>query len=117
MVHKPALAAGIARRVDGFFVKLIEPLGIGEAALFFRVTCGGEKKTSVSMPSGFSSPLRTSGESYQKEAVSVSTISRTTSHFSLAKALRSRPEFGAPTAGFCPMTNRPSTFPSAISNQ
>ena len=39
----------------------------------------------------YSSPRSTSGESYQNEAVSISTMSRTTSHFSLDSAVRCKP--------------------------
>ena len=48
----------------------------------------GMRNTSVSIASGRSSPERTSGESRQKVAVSISARSRTTSHFSLASARR-----------------------------
>ena len=67
---------------------------------FSAVPAAGNKKISVAMFSGESSPRSTSGESDQNEAVSISTMSRTTSHLSLASALRSRRPLGAPTAGF-----------------
>jgi hypothetical protein len=67
----------------------------------------------------WSSPRCTSGESSQNDAVSVSTMSRTTSHLRLVIARRSNREFGAPTAGFWPITNKPSSVlePSAMSSQ
>src|SRR5579864_2981171 len=84
---------------------------------FSPCPAAGKRNTSVPIFSGLSSPRSTSGESYQNEAVSVSTMSRTTSHFNLASALRSNRPLGAPTAGFWPMTNKPSTLPSIISSQ
>ena len=84
---------------------------------FSACPAAGKRKTSVPISSVFKSPRFTSGESYQNDAVSVSTISRTTSHFSFAIARRSSPEFGAATAGFCPITNSPSIFPSIMSSQ
>ena len=77
----------------------------------------GSRNTSVATDPGTSSPRSTSGESYQKLATSVCTMSRTTSHCSRASARRSSPALGAPTAGFCPKTNSPSSFPAAISSQ
>jgi hypothetical protein len=59
----------------------------------------GIRKTSVPMSSGRSSPDWTSGESFQKRAVSVSARSRTTSHFRRAIARRMRPACIVPTAG------------------
>ena len=64
------------------------------------------------MSSVRSSPLRISGPSFQKHADSTSARSRTTSHFRLASARRCRPECSEPTAGFWPITNRPSRPPS-----
>src|SRR5438270_5797930 len=84
---------------------------------FSACPAAGRRKTSVPISSGFSSPRSTSGESCQKEAVSSSTRSRTTSHFNLASALRSTRELGPATAGFCPITNRPSILPSNISRK
>ena len=49
--------------------------------------------------SGESSPRSTSGESYQKEAVSVSTMSRTTSHFSLDESLALEASVGRADGG------------------
>ena len=85
--------------------------------LFSAVPAAGNTNTSVAIFSGESSPRFTSGESSQNDAVSVSTMSRTTSHFNLLKAVRSRRPFAAPTAGFWPITNRPSIFPSCMSSQ
>ena len=84
---------------------------------FSACPAAGNKKTSVGISSVFSSPRVTSGDAYQKEAVSVSTISRTTSHFNFESPRRSIPEFGPATAGFWPMTNKPSIFPSNMSSQ
>ena len=79
---------------------------------FSGTPAAGIRKTSVAMSSMFSSPRATSGELYQNKAGSVSTKSRTTSHFSLAKALRSRRPFGAPTAGILPHDEQ--TFELAV---
>src|SRR4051812_23641303 len=84
---------------------------------FSTCPAAGIRKTSVLMSVVLSSPRSTSGESYQKLAVSISTRSRTTSQSSCARARRSSRAFGAPTAGFCPRTNSPSSPPSAISSQ
>ena len=62
----------------------------------------GKKKISVAIFSGSSSPRWTSGESFQNAAVSVSTKSRTTSHFRFARADRCNLPFAAPTAGILP---------------
>src|SRR6267142_427044 len=57
------------------------------------------------MSSAFNSPRSTSGDSRQKFADSISTISRTTSHFNFDNAFRWSREFGAPTAGFFPIVS------------
>ena len=49
---------------------------------FSVCAAAGMKKTSVAISSGVSSPDSISGPSYQKEADSISTRSRTTSHSS-----------------------------------
>jgi hypothetical protein len=74
----------------------------------------GRKNTSVGICSGESSPDSTSGESYQKAAVSVSTTSRTTIHSSLAIPIRWALPLAEPTAGFSPATIRPLTSPVFI---
>ena len=81
-------------------------------------TCedAGRKKTSVPISSVFSSPVSISGPSFQNDADSISTRSRTTSHFSFAIARRCSFECEEPTAGFSPTTRKPSTFPSSISS-
>ena len=81
---------------------------------FSTWAAAGIRNTSVWMSSGRSSPDCTSGESRQKVAVSISAMSRTTSHFSLASARRCRPACCEPTAGFWPITKKPSTPPSSI---
>ena len=63
---------------------------------FSTCDAAGKKKTSVSSSSGSISPLATSGESFQNDADSLSTMSRTTSHFSFPRAVRSNFPFGAP---------------------
>jgi hypothetical protein len=55
---------------------------------FSMCEAAGIRNTSVWIASGRSSPDCTSGESRQNVAVSISAISRTTSHFSLANARR-----------------------------
>jgi hypothetical protein len=79
-------------------------------------TCeeAGRKKTSVGISSVFSSPDSISGLSYQKEAVSISTRSRTTSQSSFESASRFALPFAEPTAGFSPTTTYPLTFPCSI---
>jgi hypothetical protein len=47
---------------------------------FSTWVAAGMRKTSVPISSVRSSPLRTSGESFQNEALSISASSRTTSH-------------------------------------
>ena len=84
---------------------------------FSPCPAAGSRKTSVAISWGCSSPRSTSGESSQNDAVSISTMSRTTSHFNFESALRCSLPFGAPTAGFCPRTNKPSILPSCISSQ
>ena len=74
----------------------------------------GRKNTSVPICSGESSPDSTSGLSYQKEAVSISTRSRTTSQSSLDSASRWARPFADPIAGFSPIAKNPFTFPSSI---
>ena len=80
---------------------------------FSTCEAAGIRKTSVSMSSVRSSPDATSGASRQNVAVSISARSRTTSHFSCASARRCSPACCEPTAGFWPITNRPSSPPSS----
>src|SRR6516225_9680550 len=84
---------------------------------FSAVPAAGNKKISVPILSGGNSPLTASGDAYQNDAVSVSTISRTTSHFNFPSADLCSLPFDAPTAGFCPITNSPSILPSCMSSQ
>ena len=72
------------------------------------------KKTSVPICSGESSPVSTSGLSYQNAAVSISTRSRTTSQSSFDSASRLTRPFEEPTAGFSPATMYPLTLPCSI---
>src|SRR5579872_1319978 len=44
VIHEPAFAARVPRRLDCLLVELIEPLRIGEAAAFFRVACRRKEK-------------------------------------------------------------------------
>ena len=81
---------------------------------FSTWVAAGMRKTSVPISSVFNSPERISGESYQKEAVSISWKSRTTSHFKLAKARRCIPPLDWATAGFWPKTKYPSTTPLSM---
>ncbi len=67
----------------------------------------------MSISSGFSSPDLTSGLSRQKVAVSISARSRTTTHLIFASARRCRPACCEPTAGFWPITKKPSRPPSS----
>ena len=69
---------------------------------FSTCAAAGRKKTSVGISSVFSSPDSISGLSYQKDAVSISTRSRTTSQSSFASARRFARPFADPTAGFSP---------------
>ncbi len=79
---------------------------------FSMWVAAGMRKTSVWMSSVRTSPDLTSGLSYQNDDVSMSRRSRTTSHFMFRSARRMSPPFCEPTAGFCPMTKRPSRPPS-----
>jgi hypothetical protein len=81
---------------------------------FSVCAAAGRKKTSVAISSVFSSPDSISGLSYQNEADSISTRSRTTSQSSFANARRCAFPFAFPTAGFSPATMYPFTFPSSI---
>jgi hypothetical protein len=82
---------------------------------FFSVwAAAGMRKTSVAMSWVRSSPVSISGERYQKEAVSISTKSRTTIQSRLAIAIRLNLPFDDPTAGFSPRTRNPFTCPSSI---
>jgi hypothetical protein len=74
----------------------------------------GRKKTSVPTSSGVSSPVSTSGPSFQNVADSTSEKSRTTSHLRSAIASRCSFALAEPTAGFSPITKKPSTEPSRI---
>ncbi len=69
---------------------------------FSVCVAAGRKKISVGISSGFSSPDSTSGLSYQNDADSISTTSRTTSQSSLARPSRCAFPFACPTAGFSP---------------
>ena len=69
---------------------------------FSVCAAAGRKKTSVPISSGFSSPDSISGPSCQKDADSISTMSRTTSHSSFASPSRCARPFACPTAGFSP---------------
>ena len=80
---------------------------------FSRCDAAGIRKTSVWMSSVRSSPDWISGPSRQNVAVSISARSRTTSHFISASARRCSPECCEPAAGFCPITNIPSSPPSS----
>ena len=100
MIDEPRVAACLAGRIYGFCTKLKQPLRVGKCSGFLS-RAGSRKKKNLGFDfSGYSSPLSTSGDAYQHEAVSVSTMSRTTSHFSLDIALRSSRPLEAPTAGF-----------------
>src|SRR5437764_5556895 len=44
VIHEPQLAATVAGWLDRFLMELDEPLCVGEAALFFSVTGGGEEE-------------------------------------------------------------------------
>ena len=82
-MHEPGLAAR-SRRADStaLLAELHQALRIGQAAVFLCRAGGGKRNTSVAMSSGRNSPRSTSGELYHQEALSTSTMSRTTSHFS-----------------------------------
>ena len=65
---------------------------------FSAAAAAGKKKTSVFIDVG-SGP---SGPLYQKQALSISNQSRTTSQSSCLRASRASPAFGEPAAGFWP---------------
>ena len=71
---------------------------------FSVCVAAGMKKISVGISSVFSSPDSISGLSYQNDADSISTRSRTTSQSSFASASRLALPFAEPTAGFSPAT-------------
>ena len=71
---------------------------------FSVCAAAGMKKISVGISSVRSSPVSISGLSYQNDAVSISTRSRTTSQSSFASASRCGFAFALPTAGFSPAT-------------
>ena len=78
----------------------------------YSATCAdGKKKTSVLMSAGLTLPLFTSGADCQKVALSVTQLSLTTSHSSLAMPRRSSSAL-SDVAGFCPMQSMPFTRPS-----
>jgi hypothetical protein len=76
---EPQIRAAVLRRVDGLEVPL---------------------EQTVPMSSGRVSPVSISGESYQKAAVSISLVSRTTSQSRFASARRCSEELAEPTTGF-----------------
>jgi hypothetical protein len=69
---------------------------------FSTCDAAGRRKTSVGIASVRSSPVSISGPSRQKEALSMSNRSRTTSQSSRASASRWSREWALPTAGFSP---------------
>ena len=69
---------------------------------FSACDAAGRKKTSVGISRVTSSPDSISGLSYQKDADSISTRSRTTSQSSCARPSRWALPFALPTAGFSP---------------
>jgi hypothetical protein len=69
---------------------------------FSTCEAAGMKKTSVPIVSGASSPVSTSGDSFQKVADSIICRSRTTSQSRLASPNRFIRPFGCPTEGFSP---------------
>jgi hypothetical protein len=71
---------------------------------FSRCELAGRKKTSVPIVSGDTSPDSTSGLSYQNDALSISTRSRTTSQSSRPSASRCALPLAEPIAGFSPAT-------------
>jgi len=78
----------------------------------YSATCAdGKKKTSVLMSAGLTLPLFTSGAACQKVALSVTQLSLTTSHSSLAMPRRSSSAL-SDVAGFWPMQSMPFTRPS-----
>ncbi len=74
----------------------------------------GRKNTSVPISSGRALPVSISGPFCQKLALSVITMSRTTSQSSLAMALRCRRPLGEPTTGFSPGRKNPLHQPSSM---
>ncbi len=81
---------------------------------FSVCAAAGRKKTSVPMSRARVSPVSCSGLSAQKDAVSTSTRSRTTSQSRLRRALRTTAELAEPTTGFWPATTNPLQPPSII---
>ena len=79
---------------------------------FSTCDAAGKRKTSVSISSVRNSPFAISGESSQNVAVSISTRSRTTSHFNFDSAFRSSRAFGAPTRGV--LAHHEQTFEFAV---
>ncbi len=84
---------------------------------FSACPAAGIKNTSVPISAVFNSPRLTSGESYQNDAVSVSTISRTTIHFSFAIRAAPAPNSAPPPPDSVPSRKaRPSFRPSCRAN-
>ena len=69
---------------------------------FSVCAAAGRKKTSVPMSSVFSSPVSISGPSFHQVALSIITMSRTTSQSSFAIPSRCILALAEPTAGFWP---------------
>src|SRR5208282_4054006 len=93
--------------IDGFVLPGNPTGGVGEGSVLFGEVGAGKRKTSVWTSCGLPSfSQRTSG--FQKEAVSVSKFSATTSHLSLLRAAMALRECGPLQTGFMPKLNRPS---------
>ncbi len=69
---------------------------------FSVCAAAGRKKTSVPISSGRISPVSTSGPSFHQVALSIITMSRTTSQSSFAMPSRCILALAEPTAGFWP---------------
>ena len=101
--------------IDRFLAPLQQALCVRERAFLFRVT-GRRKKENFRLDLfRLQFAALDLGRLDQNVAASISTISRTTSHFSFESDVRWNREFAAATAGFWPIMNMPSIFPSAMS--
>ena len=69
---------------------------------FSVCAAAGKKKTSVPISSVRSSPVWISGPSFHQVALSIITMSRTTSQSRFAMPSRCILALAEPTAGFCP---------------
>ena len=116
LMHEPRFGSRVARRIDRFLAPLQHALRLRERAFLFRVTGRGKKKNFRFDFFAFSiRRARSRANRARTSPPSISTMSRTTSHFNFESDVRWNRELAAATAGFCPIMNMPSIFPSAMS--